>query len=111
MELLVETFRNHGEPSTAPVRVRPVAGQTYPSTMRVACSRSRREQSSLGSFFVLSVQLVSKPAIADYLHSHYNDRWREMTRDDAAAFIAASRKVSSGTELFKRQISKSDLLP
>lgn len=92
MQLLVETFHNHGEPSTAPVRVRPVAGQSYSTSMRDECSRSRRQESEPGRYYVLKVQVKSAPGKDEWLYSYYGDPWHEMTRDEAAAFLAASSR-------------------
>ena len=50
-EVIVETFRNLGEPSNASVRVRPVEGQSVPPTMRVECSRSMRCSAPIGTQF------------------------------------------------------------
>lgn len=92
MQLLVQTFHNHGEPSTSPVRVRPVAGQTYSTSMRVECSRSRRQESEPGQYYVLKVQVKSAPGEDEWLYSYYGDPWQEMTRDEAAAYLAASSR-------------------
>jgi hypothetical protein len=53
--ILVETFRNPGEPSKEGIRVRPVDGQPYPPSMRVSCSTYWRDKFPLGSKFKFSV--------------------------------------------------------
>lgn len=90
MQILVETFHNHGEPSTAPVRVRPVAGQAYSASMRVECSRSRRQESEPGRYYLLEVQVKSAPGKDQWLYSYYGDPWREISSNEATDFLAAS---------------------
>lgn len=74
--LIVETFRNPGEPSNASVRVRPVEGQSVPSTMRVECSRSMRGSAPVGSQFrVIAKFKGGKERGGTCLYVDPNDPW------------------------------------
>src|SRR5690349_11874214 len=48
VEIIVETFRAHRETSSSSVRVRPLPGQGFSTTLRVECSKSMRQQYPVG---------------------------------------------------------------
>lgn len=75
MYVIVETFSAGGESSSAKIRVRPVAGQGFPSTMRVECSRAMRESAPVGSKFRLWVKETSREGGVPFLYSNPNDKW------------------------------------
>lgn len=75
MYVIVETFRADGESSSAKIRVRPVAGQGFPPTMRVECSRAMRESAPVGSQFRLWVKETSREGGVPFLYSNPNDKW------------------------------------
>jgi hypothetical protein len=87
MEIVVETYRNPGEPSTRPIRVRPVAGQGLFERHRVWCSVSMRRSKPVGSLFLVNVSLVHQPQGASYLRVNLNDRWKPLTREEANRLI------------------------
>lgn len=75
MFIVVETFLNSGEPSSASYRVRPVPGQGHPNTMRVQCSRAMRHSAPLGTKFRLWVKLVEPADNAPFLRHVNSDPW------------------------------------
>lgn len=75
MEVIVETFLNPGEPSSAVYRVRPIAGQVFSQDMRVQCSRAMRHAHPLGTRFVLPVVLVSTSSGAEFLREVGSGPW------------------------------------
>lgn len=75
MFVIVETFLNPGEPSSAVRRVRPVPGQQFPVTMRVQCSRSERDAHPLGTRFRLFVTLVEKSGGEKFLRAVGSEPW------------------------------------
>ncbi len=77
MFVVVETFLNPGENSDAVYRVRPVAGQPYPVTMRVQCSRAMREAFPLGSKFRLPVEFVERCEGGQFLRELGRRSWAE----------------------------------
>ena len=80
MFVVVETFLNPGEPSSAVYRVRPVAGQPFPTTMRVQCSRAMRSAFPLGSEFRLPVELVENKTGGRFLREKGKDTWISLNR-------------------------------
>lgn len=76
MNVIVETFLNPGEPSSAPYRVRPVPGQAFPPTMRVQCSRAMRHAHSLGTKFLLPVMLVQNKMGTKFLREVGSGPWQ-----------------------------------
>ena len=51
MQIIIETFRQYGEPSGKLVRARPLAGQGLPTSTRVECARRIRVDYPVGSLF------------------------------------------------------------
>jgi len=78
MYVIVETFRAGGESSSAKIRVRPVAGQGFPTTMRVECSRAMRESAPIGSRFRLWVKQTSREGGVPFLYSNPRDEWERV---------------------------------
>ena len=85
MFVIVETFLNPGEPSSAIYRVRPVPGQVFPPTMRVQCSRALRNAFPLGTTFRLPVELVENKTGTRFLREVGKDTWVPLSRDDGHA--------------------------
>lgn len=78
MQIIVETFRHAGEPSSALVRVRPVAGQVYPATIRVECSKSMRNSAQLGSRFRIYVQKKQREDGPVFLYRYGGWKWEQV---------------------------------
>lgn len=49
--IVVETFRQRGEPSTSDLRVRPVKSEGFPANIRVQCSKAMRKAHPVGTKF------------------------------------------------------------
>lgn len=75
MYIVVETFLNHGEPSNAMYRVRPIEGQIYSSSIRVQCSRAMRNAFPLGTKFQIEVELVENKTGAKFLREIGKKTW------------------------------------
>lgn len=86
MEIIVETFRNPGEPSSRPVRVRPIPGQ-FKDNYRVWCSVAMREAKPIGSLFRVQVSLVNQPQGEAYLRIGLHAPWITVSEDVAKQFI------------------------
>lgn len=86
MEIIVETFRNPGEPSSRPIRVRPIPGQ-FKDNYRVWCSVAMREAKPIGSFFRVQVSLVHQPQGETYLRVGLHDPWIPITENAAKQFV------------------------
>jgi len=75
MEIIVETFLNIGEQSSASFRVRPIQGQAFPQTMRVQCSKAMRHAYPLGTKFRLYVEVVQREKGGTFLREIGRDTW------------------------------------
>lgn len=73
--VIVETFLNNGEPSSAAFRVRPIGGQAYPSSMRVQCSKSMRQAYPIGTKFRFPVMLVQRDGGGNFLREVGSSSW------------------------------------
>ena len=71
-KVAIETFRNPGEPSSASIRARPLAGQGLSTSMRVECSSTMRKNYPVGTVFVVEAQLIDKEGGSQFLYTHYN---------------------------------------
>lgn len=76
MQVIVETFLNPGEPSSAQYRVRPIPGQVFPITMRVQCSRAMRHAYPLMTKFRLSVIQVENKTGSKFLREVGSGPWQ-----------------------------------
>jgi hypothetical protein len=85
--IVIETFRNPGEPSSEPVRVRPYAGQ-FAGAFRVWCSTSQREAVPIGSTFLVQATWVTQDGRDPYLRVGLKDRWEPLTPAQAMGIVA-----------------------
>lgn len=94
MEIVVETFVNPKESSRSSIRVRPVAGQGIPITVRVECSKSMRNSCAVGQMFLLTVQWKKNDPSKNCLYSsyHHTDTWEKLTAEEAKMFITRTFK-------------------
>lgn len=67
----VETYYASGSGLHGSIHVRPVAGEVFPQTMRVECSRSLRTEA--GKRFRMRVKLTDREGEGAYLYSSF--RW------------------------------------
>lgn len=72
MEIVVESYLGEGRGQTGDIRIRPAAGQFYPQTLNVECSRSLRTQYPVGTKFRIRVKLTDMQG-TPFLYSHH--RW------------------------------------
>jgi len=87
MEIIVEIYRNPGEPSSRPVRVRPLPCQPYSENCHVWCSSGQRRANPQGSLFRVHVSLVHQPKKGSYLRIGINSPWTPVTSEEAKRFI------------------------
>lgn len=89
MELIVETYLPSGEPSSASLRVRPLAGQGVDRTLKVECSRSMRQQHPVGSLFRLPVTRTDRKGLL-FLYAHHAAPFEHVSREEAKRFISTA---------------------
>jgi len=89
MEIVVETFLNSKESSRSSIRVRPVAGQGIPTTVRIECSKGMRDSCTVGQMFLLTVKWKNNDPSKNCLYSsyHHTDTWQKVTAEEAKTFI------------------------
>ena len=88
MEIVIETFRAHGEPSSSGIRARPVLGQGLPPQLRVECSKHIRRDYPVGSLFKVWAKLTDREGGAPYLYTNYRDSYERVSPAQAQKFIA-----------------------
>ena len=86
MELVVETYRPHGEASSASIRVRPLSGQGIDTALLVECSRSMRAQYPVGALLKLEVMLKEREG-TPFLYAHPKAPFEKVSVDEAQCFI------------------------
>ena len=73
--VLVESFipdnpsGKHGK-----IHIRPVAGQKYPETLQVECSKKLSSDYPVGTKFLLQAKLTDREGSGEYLYSYF--RWK-----------------------------------
>lgn len=72
VNIMVESFKpastsgRHGE-----VHIRPAAGQLFPQTMVVECSRTLKNDYPVGTKFRINVKLTDKEGGTPFLYSYF----------------------------------------
>lgn len=94
MHIIVEIFRNPGEPSSSKVRVRPMAGQ-FKEAYRVWCSQGMRRAWPVGSLFRVRVTRVDQPDGESYLRIGLRDAWEQVSLEEAEKFIREQSKIKA----------------
>lgn len=92
MQIIIETFRNPGEPSSSKVRVRPFDGQ-FKESYRVWCSQSMRRAWPVGKLFRVWVTRVDQPDGESYLRIGLNHSWEPVSLSEAEKFILEEHKI------------------
>lgn len=70
-KILVETYRD----SSGKMKVRPIAGEIYSTSLNVECGHDVREDHPEGTKFRMQVKLTTKPGNKiEHLYSHY--KWQ-----------------------------------
>ena len=72
VEVIIETYSSIGEGSSASIRARPVAGQGYPTTMKVECSKGMRYSHPVGTKFKITAKITDKEGGTAFLYTNYN---------------------------------------
>jgi hypothetical protein len=70
--VVVETYSAVKSGKSSRIHVRPIAGQPYPSTMDVECSRAMREQHPVGTRFRIHAKEISREGGKPFLYSRYD---------------------------------------
>lgn len=92
-EIVIQTYRNPGEPSSEPVRARPAAGQGLPTSLNVECSSKMRRNFPPDTLIIIRAKLTDREG-APFVYSHYDWPYRVVTKAQAEQFI---REQKHGT--------------
>ena len=70
--VIVETYsaRKAGKSST--IHARPVAGQCYPTSMDVECSRDMRKRHPVGTKFLIYAKETDREGGKPFLYTHFS---------------------------------------
>jgi hypothetical protein len=71
-QVVVETYEEVKPRKTSRIHVRPVAGEPYPVTMDVECSRSMRKLYPVGTRFLIYAKETNRDGGKPFLYSHFD---------------------------------------
>lgn len=71
-QVIVETYAALKPGNNSRVHVRPVAGQPFPTTMDVECSRSMRKLYPFGTRFRIYAKETNRGGGRPFLYSHFD---------------------------------------
>jgi hypothetical protein len=82
------------DPRTGALRIRPMAGQAYATSMRVQCARSLRDPAlyPAGTRFLISAKLTDRMGGAPYLYAHHGDAVQVLDGRELASFLDEYRR-------------------
>jgi hypothetical protein len=82
------------DPRTGALRIRPVAGQAYATSMRVQCSRTLRDPDlyPAGTRFLIRAKLTDRMGGAPYLYAHHGDPVKVLSAREAESFLDEYRR-------------------
>jgi len=84
---IIQTYENHGEPSSKKIRAHPLDGQGVSSTLNVECSASMRERHAPGTLFKVDCKVTDRKG-TPFLYRHYSWPYEVVTPQVAKQFIA-----------------------
>jgi hypothetical protein len=82
------------DPRTGALRIRPVAGQAYATSMRVQCSRRLSDPQAYpaGTRFLIRAKLTDRMGGTPFLYAHHGDPVRVLSAAEAASFLDEYRR-------------------
>jgi hypothetical protein len=82
------------DPATGRLRIRPVAGQAYATSMRVHCARDLTDPGRYpaGTRFLIRAKLTDRAGGKPYLYAWHGDPVRVLDRRAAASFLDEYRR-------------------
>jgi len=90
-EVAVESFV---DPRSGELRIRPMAGQAYATSMRVQCARKLADPSvhPAGTRFLIRAKLTDRNGGAPFLYAYHGDPVRVLSSRDAESFLDEYRR-------------------
>jgi hypothetical protein len=82
------------DPRTGELRIKPMAGQAYATSMRVQCARALRDPElyPAGTRFLIRAKLTDRAGGAPYLYAHHGDPVKVLGDKEAASFLDEYRR-------------------
>jgi hypothetical protein len=80
-QVIIETYQGPDRGHHGGIRARPVAGEYYPRSMNVECSKGMRKQHPVGTRFRVYVKETSREGSPPFLYTHFS--WPYEIVDDA----------------------------
>lgn len=71
-QVVIETYYGPDRGHHGSIRARPVAGEFYPTTMNVECSKAMRSNHKIGTKFRIYARETSRENGAAFLYTHYS---------------------------------------
>lgn len=72
VRLMVESYNESGSGLHGNVHVRPVAGQGYPTSLRVRCSKGLVRNYPVGTRFWIYAKLTDREGSGEFMSSHHS---------------------------------------
>ena len=85
--VLIETYRNIDEPSSAKVRARPLAGQGLDPSMKVECSSIMRKSYPVGTKFILRAKITNREGGTTFIYSRFDRPYRVVSEGEVMEFL------------------------
>lgn len=82
------------DPRTGALRIKPMAGQAYATSMRVQCARALADPSAYpaGTRFLISAKLTDRNGGAPFLYAYHGDPVRVLSDREAEFFLDEYRR-------------------
>jgi hypothetical protein len=90
-DVAVESFI---DPRSGALKIRPMAGQAYATSMQVHCSRTLRdpERYPAGTRFLIRAKLTDRQGGAPYLYAHHGDAVNVLSGRETESFLDEYRR-------------------
>ena len=81
------------DPRDGELRIRPLPGQAFATSLRVQCSRKLREDYPTGTVFKLSAKMTDRQGGEPFLYAWHGDPVEVMPAGQIEAWLQAYRRV------------------
>lgn len=84
---IIQTYENHGEASSKPVRAKAVDGQGVATDRKVSCSEGMRLSHPVGTFFRVKCKVTDREGGIPFLYRHPSWDYEVVSPEEAKEFI------------------------
>ena len=82
VDVVVESYRESYSGLHGDIHIRPAAGQRFPQTLRVECSKRLSRDYEPGTHFVIRAKLTDREEGGEFLYSYFGWPFRVVSRPD-----------------------------